>query len=173
MKDPEIAAQSSCIPMGPIGMAINGIPLYNPWNSDFDNAVDGSTRERFDLCQGHPDGKGRYHYHQEPSACLFEVSPGVPSPIIGVAYDGFAIYGPIDENGKKLASADLDECHGRFRADGVYQYHTTSDFPYILGCFTGKPMINTGGTNCYKASDADENGNIPDVTNVMVDTSLD
>lgn len=164
MKEPEIAAESSCLPMGPIGMAINGLPLYNPWNSDFDNAVEGTTRERFDMCQGHPDSKGRYHYHQEPSACLFNVEPGVPSSIIGVAYDGFAIYGPVDENGKTLKSADLDECHGRFREDTqekVYQYHTTSDFPYILGCFRGKPMIGTDGTNCYKASEADENGNIP------------
>ena len=166
MKDPEIAIESSCLPMGPIGMAINGIPLYNPWNSDFDNAVEGSTRERFDMCQGHPDGHGRYHYHQEPSACLFKVVPGVPSSIIGVAYDGFAIYGPVDENGKTLKSADLDECHGRVRADGVYQYHTTSDFPYILGCFKGTPMIDVSKANCHKASEADENGNLPKRANV-------
>ncbi len=84
--------------------------------------------------------------------------------MIGVAFDGFAIYGPVDENGRTLASSDLDECHGRYNADGVYQYHTTTDFPYILGCFRGQPKgIRIDPNFCYFASDADENGNIPKI----------
>ena len=63
----------------------------------------------FDLCDGHPDQSGRYHYHKKPTSCLLSD----PSQMIGVAFDGFAIYGPVDENGKTLTSDDLDECHGR------------------------------------------------------------
>ena len=82
--------------------------------------------------------------------------------MIGVAFDGFGIYGPVDELGRTLTSDDLDECHGRYNSDGVYQYHTTSDFPYILGCFRGHPQgIRIDPNFCYFASDADENGNIP------------
>lgn len=94
-----------------------------------------------------------------------QVEDGVPSPLIGVAFDGFGIYGPIDENGNTVTSSDLDACHGRFNSDGVYQYHATTDFPYVLGCFTGEPfnirnaLLN--GDKCYFASDADsETGDV-------------
>lgn len=103
----------------------------------------------------------RYHYHKQPSSCLFTVSEGEASPLVGVAFDGFAIYGPVDEYGVKLTSEDLDECHGRYNREGVYQYHTTDDFPYILGCFRGTPEnVNTNSANCNKASDTDEDGNL-------------
>jgi len=81
--------------------------------------------------------------------------------MIGVAFDGFAIYGPVNEHGVTLTSDDLDDCHGRYTDAGVYQYHTTADFPYILGCYRGTPQgVKTGGANCYKAADADADGNV-------------
>ncbi|XP_072041283.1 uncharacterized protein [Amphiura filiformis] len=157
-KTPRFATEATCLPGGPIGMASNGLPLYNPWNAFSENAVAGDTAEIFDLCDGHPDEPGRYHYHKQPASCLFKD----PSQMLGVAFDGFAIYGPVDENGKTLTSADLDECHGRYNNGGTYQYHATADFPYILGCFKGKPHgIVIHPDFCYFASDADENGNIP------------
>nr|XP_054770766.1 uncharacterized protein LOC129278645 [Lytechinus pictus] len=160
-KEPQVATTTTCLPGGPIGIAVNGIAIFNPWDADGENAVEGEGAEVFDMCDGHPDQRGTYHYHREPSSCLFDVNPGVSSPMVGVAFDGFAIYGPVDESGNTLTSADLDECHGRYNSDGVYQYHTTSDFPYILGCYRGTPQgVNTGGSNCYKAADADEAGNI-------------
>lgn len=157
-KQPVVAASPTCLPGGPIGMAINGIPLYNPWTSGSENAVEGDTQEIFDLCDGHPDQRGQYHYHKMPASCLLNDL----AQMIGVAFDGFAIYGPVDENGKTLFSDDLDECHGRVNSNDVYQYHTTTDFPYILGCFKGKPtnQVRIDPDFCYFASDADENGNI-------------
>ncbi|XP_019613981.1 PREDICTED: uncharacterized protein LOC109461943, partial [Branchiostoma belcheri] len=70
--------------------------------------------------------------------CLLNQSQ-VPSDIVGVAFDGFPIYGPRTEDGVTLTSADLDECHGRL-VDGRYRYHVTADFPYFLGCFKGVVM---------------------------------
>ncbi|XP_072029780.1 uncharacterized protein [Amphiura filiformis] len=155
---PVVANNPTCLPGGPIGMAINGIPLFNPWNADSENAVEGPTQEIFDLCDGHPDPRGQYHYHKMPASCLLQDQ----TQMIGVAFDGFAIYGPVDETGNTLTSADLDECHGRYNSDGVYQYHTTTDFPYILGCFKGQPNgIRIDPNFCHFASDADESGNIP------------
>ncbi|PIK59079.1 hypothetical protein BSL78_03961 [Apostichopus japonicus] len=133
--------------------------IFNPWDADGENAVEGEGAEIFDQCDGHPDMRGTYHYHKMPSSCLFDIVGGEASPLIGVAFDGFAIYGPNDENGRRLSSADLDECHGRFNSEGVYQYHTTSDFPYILGCYKGTP-VRTGGQKCYSASDANSDGNV-------------
>ncbi len=43
--NPKVATQPTCLPGGPIGMATNGIPLFNPWNADSENAVEGPTQE--------------------------------------------------------------------------------------------------------------------------------
>ena len=84
----------------------------------------------FDDCDGHPAPGGQYHYHQTPD-CVYS---GQNNQLLGIAKDGFPIYGIKDENGNELTSADLDQCHGRMY-NGQYQYHMTRDFPYILGCF--------------------------------------
>ena len=146
--------------MGAIAVATNGLPIFNPWTIEGNNAVEGDTAEWFDLCDGHPSPNGEYHYHKQPSSCLFSVTPGTPSPMVGVAFDGYAIYGPVDEKGETLASEDLDECHGRINSNGVYQYHTTADFPYIMGCYKGTPIRDGDPDPCYFARDADENGNV-------------
>ena len=39
----------------------------------------------------------------------------------------------------------LDQCNGRVGPDGTYRYHTTSTFPYILGCFRGTASASAGG----------------------------
>ncbi|XP_066295787.1 uncharacterized protein [Branchiostoma lanceolatum] len=135
-KNPTVQAEPSCTPMGPIGLALSGAAIYNPYTGEcYDAGM--LEADGFDDCKGHPSPDGTYHYHITPT-CIFNVSE-VPSPIIGVALDGFPIYGPTDETGRALTSADLDECHGR-QVNGQYRYHVTSDFPYFLGCFKGAPV---------------------------------
>ncbi|XP_070559970.1 uncharacterized protein [Ptychodera flava] len=99
-----------------------------------------------------------------PASCVSPYQLGVPSDIVGVALDGYAIYGPIDENGDLLTSDDLDECHGRY-VNGVYRYHMTEDYPYIMGCFKGDVRSDSGlgntSRNCYIAND-ENNSNDPD-----------
>ena len=110
-------------------MSKSGVPFYNPYTSTGLNAVE---MELFDDCEGHPDGQSRYHYHQLPS-CLYQ---GGNNELMGVALDGYPIFGPKDENGVRLTTADLDFCHGRWY-NGRYQYHITRDFPYIMSCYRG------------------------------------
>jgi hypothetical protein len=122
------------LPMGPIGVAINGIPFYNPYNAQ---GADAALNEVFDECCGHPDPMGRYHYHIYPT-CIhtsFTDKPGEHSPIIGYAFDGYAIYGPLGEDGKE--PKDLDECNGHTDSIRGYHYHVTAKFPYILGGYHG------------------------------------
>jgi hypothetical protein len=45
----------------------------------------------------------------------------------------------------KAGSAYLDQCNGHVGPNGDYHYHTTTTFPYILGCYRGTPTSN-GGT---------------------------
>ncbi len=134
---PKFAETPTKLPFGPIGVAVNGIPFYNPYNAQGRDAVFGPYAEVFDSCCGHPDPRGRYHYHKYP-VCVnspFRDPAGLHSTIIGWAFDGFAIYGPNGEDGKP--PQDLDECNGHTDSVRGYHYHVTSKFPYILGVYRG------------------------------------
>jgi hypothetical protein len=134
--EPKIAGKPTPTPFGPIGVALNGIPFYNQYNAEGGDAV---KLEVFDSCCGHPDPRGRYHYHKYP-VCVkspFKDEPGKHSPLIGYAFDGFGIYGPNADDGKP--PADLDECNGHSDALRGYHYHATKDFPYIIGKYKGTP----------------------------------
>lgn len=134
-RNPTPAKTPSKIPMGPIGVAINGVPFYNPYTAE---GLDAAKNEVFDRCCGHPDFTGRYHYHIYPRCVKspFEKDdPTKHSPLIGYAFDGYPIYGPLGEGGKK--PADLDECNGHTDATRGYHYHVTATFPYIIGGYKG------------------------------------
>lgn len=133
---PEVAAEPGCLPMGMIGVTTTGVALYDALD---DAGRDAAAHEVQDDCDGHPQGRGQYHYHG-PSPCL----PGVESDgLVGWALDGFPILGERDAAGRELADDDLDACHGRSETvvvDGrtyAYAYHVTREYPYTLGCFTG------------------------------------
>ena len=132
--EPKPADKPRKTPFGPIGVAINGIPFYNQYNAEGADAV---KLEVFDSCCGHPDPQGRYHYHKYP-VCVkspFKDEAGKHSPLIGYAFDGYAIYGPNGEDGKP--PTDLDECNGHTDAEHGYHYHVTAGYPYILGGYHG------------------------------------
>jgi hypothetical protein len=82
------------------------------------------------------DKQGIYRYHIYPK-CLERCSFGTRADILGVALDGFPIYGPNDDDGAQLTSKDLDECHGKWHGH-EYRYHVTADYPYFIGCFRGR-----------------------------------
>ena len=156
--NPVIANRPSDTPMGPIGIAINGVPFYNYKNAQGYDAVTGPNAEVFDSCCGHPDNRGTYHYHKMPT-CIkspFREQPGQHSPIIGYAFDGFPIYGLQDESGK--APANLDECNGHFGPTpefpkGIYHYHCTNTFPYTFSKYRGVVNLgNRGGGRGRKPS---------------------
>lgn len=131
---PKKADRPCYTPFGPIGLAVNGIPFYNQYNAQGQDAV---RLETFDSCCGHPDQRGMYHYHQYPT-CIkspFHDPAGQHSPIIGFMFDGFAIYGPNGEDGKP--PRDLDACNGHEDKVRGYHYHVTSSYPYLIGGYRG------------------------------------
>ena len=125
-----------CIPFGIVGVATGGVMLYDAYLPR-KNCPLAMEVEAFDMCSGHPDPAGNYHYHSHSTCNRMEVC-GEPSLIFGVALDGIPIYGPFDENGKQLVQTDLDECGGRVDRNGRYKYHITADPPYLLNCFRGE-----------------------------------
>ena len=141
---PMIAPQPTCLPMGPIGIALSGALIYNALDAE---GHDAAAHEIQDECSGHPQRRGQYHYHSA-SPCLKEVgaTTGGHSGLVGYAADGFGIFGPNDASGTAVTNENLDACHGHSETviiDGkpqeIYHYHLTAEYPYSLGCFMGTP----------------------------------
>ena len=138
--NPVEAAEPSCVSMGMVGVAVNGVAIFNAFDAGGRDAV---AHEVQDVCSGHPQREGQYHYHG-PSPCL--PSETGNETLIGYALDGFGIYSMYDANGRELTDADLDACHGRVSNilwDGktvrMYHYVLTREYPYTIACFRGTP----------------------------------
>lgn len=138
-RTPAKAASPSCLPMGAIGIAVNGVLLYNPLDA---RGKDARAHEMLDSCEGHPS-PSEYHYHAGSICAVAQPKPG-KSVLFGYAGDGFGIYLVRDKQGRQLTNSDLDACHGRTakvkwngRKQKVYHYVVTQEFPYLLGCFAG------------------------------------
>ncbi len=145
-RDPEKAASPSCVPMGMVGVALNGVAIFNALD---DAGRDAVAHEVQDLCSGHPQQAGEYHYHG-PSPCLPDETAN--ETLIGYAIDGFGIFSMYDATGRELTDADLDACHGRVSTidwDGkrvsLYHYVLTREYPYTIGCFEGTPVQTERG----------------------------
>ena len=141
---PTMAAQPTCVG-NEVGIMISGVLLFSPFDAEGRDAV---AHEVQDQCSAHPQQNGVYHYHSL-SNCIPDTTSG-PSRLLGYALDGFGIYGPYDANGKELTDADLDECHGitsQVEWDGkevvMYHYVATREFPYVIGCFRGTPLVRS------------------------------
>ena len=141
---------------GEVGVMLSGVPLFDAFDAGLRDAP---AHELQDSCDGHPQGSGEYHYHSL-SSCFKDMSV---KTVLGYAFDGFPITGPVVSKGKYLTTDDLDECHGitsTITVDGksktTYHYVMTQDFPYSVSCFHGKPStymaipMGTGGQSAQQ-----------------------
>ena len=164
--NPVLADEPTSTALGTIGVMISGAALFNPYEGDgttvatasnFTVLNDAGEEVAFlDTCNGHPTPMGTYHYHALPT-CITAVvdEDGGPSHILGVAFDGFPIYGDRALDGTQLTADDLDECSGIFSAtpefpDGIYHYVLldTADSSSSIRCFSGvvdSSLAQTGG----------------------------
>ena len=129
---PERAATVTRTPLGPIGVALNGVPFFNQYAGNGQNLSHEIVS--FDQYNGHPTPHGMYHYHAEPAALTKRFGR---EALLGFLLDGFPVYGGV-ENGREVQNSDLDECHGHTHATkdfpgGIYHYHTTMQEPYLNG----------------------------------------
>ena len=144
--EPHRAAEITTLPMGPIGMALNGVVFFNPFEQGGMNAVAGYSEVWLDSCCGHPQETGVYHYHKYPTCVKspFADDGTRHSPVIGFAFDGFPIHGPYESDGvmaRDLAGERaLDVCNGHADDERGYHYHVTPErFPYVIGGYRGAP----------------------------------
>jgi hypothetical protein len=141
---PQAASSPNCLTGGPIGVAKNGVAIFDALDAENRDAV---AHEVQDSCGGHPQRQGEYHYHSIPSCLTKGESTHKASGLVGFALDGYPIFGPRGHGGKLLTNADLDACHGQTsrvffegRWQKIYHYNATLEYPYTLGCFHGTPV---------------------------------
>ncbi|MEM9141784.1 MAG: YHYH protein [Bacteroidota bacterium] len=136
---PSAADTNEATPLGPIGISRNGVVFFNQYagpDQPLTNEIDS-----FDQYLGHPQNRGTYHYHIEPTFLTGEFGQDA---FLGLLSDGFPVYGPT-ENEETITNDDLNEFHGHTHAteefpDGIYHYHITDADPYLNGNgFYGTP----------------------------------
>jgi len=157
---PTQASATTATSLGAIGYLISGTAMFNPYEMDAttpavsDNAsytfTDGNgvsqTAYFLDQCDSHSNGM-TWHAHGNPNCVTSQVDTATgPSHIIGIALDGFPIYGGRDINGSVVSVSQLDACNGITSP--------TPEFPsgayhYVLpiGVTTKNASIN-----CYRGS---------------------
>ena len=134
-KNPTPASSHTATGFGAIGVAVNGVVLFNQYNGV--GALLGTLEfNNLDQYNGHPTPAPslQYHYHIEP---LYLTQKLGSSALLGFLLDGYPVYGPV-ENGRRLKSADLDSFHGHTHATaeypgGIFHYHFTDDAPWLNG----------------------------------------
>ncbi|MCB0168553.1 MAG: YHYH protein [Anaerolineae bacterium] len=168
---PTMADTPADIPLlGPIGVAVNGLPIYGPNEAPNQDYGDPYLDQILDYCNGHTGPRGDYHFHARPD-CLFEDMEGNVSLVIAYAFDGYPILAPYicvdavcsqtkevqsswqrtsnvrnawDAHEYIAGSGDLDQCNGMIGPDGSYRYYATDTFPYFLGCYRGQATVMPG-----------------------------
>lgn len=154
---PTLQSGSTSSALGNIGYMISGASLFNPYEGDGSTIAlasnfsvkDSSGNDVFfvDSCNGHPTPMGQYHYHGLPACVTAQVdAANGPSHIIGIALDGFPVYGNRDASGNEVTESQLDECNGITSAtpefpNGVYHYVllNAKDGASSLRCYKGTP----------------------------------
>ena len=157
---PKKAATPTSTNLGTIGGMISGAAPFIPNEGDGTTVAmasnfavknaGGASFAFLDSCNGHPTPMGVYHYHAPPPCVTAMVdTDGGPSHIIGVAFDGYPIYGDRDMTGKQLTATDLDRCGGMSSAtpefpQGAYHYVllATATAASSIRCVMGQVSIS-------------------------------
>ena len=121
---------------GAIGMAADGVPIFNPLTNEGRDTFLSHELDRFG---GHAGNGEDYHYHIAPLFLQTKLGPSLP---IGYALDGYPLYGLQEPDGSPAGK--LDEFNGHTDASGSYHYHASKTYPYVNGGFHGE-VTERGG----------------------------
>ena len=160
---PTKAASTTATGGGAIGFMFSGTVLFDPYEATNTVALGDNASYTFastacggttctasflDSCNQHTAGGmggSTWHYHGVPS-CWTSFRDGTgPSHIIGIALDGYPIYGGYDANGNAVSASSLDACNGITSAtpefpSGAYHYVlpvNTTTAQSSISCYAG------------------------------------
>jgi phosphatidylethanolamine-binding protein (PEBP) family uncharacterized protein len=145
---PALASATTAVADGPVGIAINGVPIFNPCKQGGCQNGDTKVLGELDVCNGHAGRADDYHYHAAP-VCLMadQTAHYWDTHPIGWALDGFAIFGYYNADGT-TATRDTS-CGGNTltvpNAPAGYSYHVTDASPYVMSCLRGTPSPDLAG----------------------------
>lgn len=119
---PNEASSKEETSLGEIGMALNGVPIFNDREGG-NVSLDAMTLTTFDNSGAHPAPSKNYHYHTTGKYTSVD-----DAKLIGFLRDGFPIYGRKDTTG---VYPTLDEYGGHSGPtqdfpDGIYHYHASN-----------------------------------------------
>lgn len=147
--NPVLGQSPTPVASGPIGVAINGVPIFNPCVQNGNcTATNGDTKAegQLDTCNGHAGRADDYHYHAAPNCLMAEQSTDYwNTHPVGWLLDGFAVFGYSNADGSTPAR---DSCGGATVSGALapsgyphsYAYHVMDVFPYITdNCISGVP----------------------------------
>ena len=118
---------------GAVAIAVNGIPIFNAYNN---RGVDAYLAGELDNWGGHCGRADDYHYHAAP----LHLAAAAGNMPIAFALDGFPVYAGTEPDG--TAMQVLDTCHGHSINNGLYHYHGTTTYPYVVGAMRGKVSLD-------------------------------
>ncbi len=201
---PTKASTTTATNLGAIGYLISGTAMFNPFEMNGTTAAvadngsytftDGSGMQQtayfIDQCNSHSNGT-TWHAHGYPNCVTSQVDTSTgPSHIIGIALDGFPIYGGRDINGNAIGISQLDACNGITSAtpefpSGAYHYvlpiGVTTKFA-SMNCYSGTVSTMTMAEARKRACNMktmfamlrqkQQNGKKPDATMTMPDGTV-
>lgn len=118
---------------GAIGIASNGIPIFNPINA---SGLISKDIGELDAFGGHSGRGDDYHYHTAP---LHLENTSGTKPIAYVL-DGYPVYGSLEPDGTPMQALD-DTFHGHVWTDGSFHYHGTGTYPFMVSSLRGEVTL--------------------------------
>lgn len=131
---------------GAVGVAVNGIPIFDPSTQGPVDPVTGKRPSAYkqgelDKCGGHAGRGDDYHYHMAPKCLIDDMGKkrvDTDKQPIGYAMDGYPILALGWFDKANDIEAKLDKCRGATDANGNYFYNVMHAPDYlVLNCFTG------------------------------------
>ncbi|EPR65276.1 YHYH protein [Cyclobacterium qasimii] len=120
--------------LGPVGMALNGVPIYNDYEGG--GVLQENAWGTFDASGGHPGPREDYHYHSEGTYLTVN-----DAELIGFLRDGFPVYGRKDMDNSYPDNLDENGGHTGPTADfsdGIYHYHVSNEVYSTSGLYVIK-----------------------------------
>ncbi len=132
---PELAASSTATGLGPIGISVTGVPIFNDTEGP-NRPLEEEIAESFDYAGAH-NGPSGYHYHVESSDIPENtVLSHDDQQLVGIMADGFLIYGrKCNSIGDHPTDLDVSGGHRSSTQhsgeEEFYHYHIINE--YYLG----------------------------------------
>jgi Secretion system C-terminal sorting domain/YHYH protein len=123
-----VAVDANHFTKGAIAIAVNGVPIFNPYTN---TGADAFLTGQLDNFGGHCGRGDDYHYHTAPTHLYASTNDTLP---IAYSLDGYAVRGTKEHDGTAVASLDANHGHNY---GGVYHYHGSAGAPYMIGNMVG------------------------------------